>query len=62
MSKRLEEVEPVVVEADVFRRIWFESGGNDLWGDATDEELVTAHWALEDQEERRFLGHDDIHN
>lgn len=36
------------ISYEIFRRAWFETGGTDLWGDATDEELGAAKFAHEE--------------
>lgn len=33
------------IEHDLFRQMWFDTGGTDLWGDASDEELAEAEGA-----------------
>jgi hypothetical protein len=51
MSERSpREVIPVVLTFEVFRRIWFESGGTDIFGDATDEELEASARAVIESE------------
>lgn len=51
MSKQSpREIKSIVIPFEVFRRSWFETGGTDIFGDATDEELDTTERAQSDSE------------